>query len=100
MCRSLRSGSIRRPAAGWTALMLVIVGVMAAGCTSGCTAGRPNLRQPGDLQTQRFNAIAHDPYTDVDAGPEVVGGRPRDFQKPLPEPVRNRWLMDSWWWRQ
>jgi hypothetical protein len=76
--------------------MLVIVGVMAAGCT----AGRPNLRQPGDLQTQRFNAIAHDPYTDVDAGPEVVGGRPRDFQKPLPEPVRNRWLMDSWWWRQ
>ena len=27
------------------------------------------------------------------------GGRraSRDFQKPLAEPVRNRWLMDSWW---
>jgi len=74
--------------------------VVAGAIVAGCTAGRPNLRQPGDLQTQRFNAIAHDPYTDVDAGPEVVGGRPRDFQKPLPEPVRNRWLMDSWWWRQ
>lgn len=82
------------------ATLLTIALAVGGGLVTGCTSGRPNLRNPGDLQTQRFNAIAHDPYTDVDAGPEVVGGRPRDFQKPLPEPVRNRWLMDSWWWRQ
>lgn len=82
------------------AVMLTVTLLLVSAGVAGCTSGRPNLRHPGDLQTQRFNAIAHDPYTDVDAGPEVVGGRPRDFQKPLPEPVRNRWLMDSWWWRQ
>ena len=65
--------------------------------TTGCVAGRPSLFHPGDIQHQRFNAVTHDPYTDNDAGPEVVGGRPRDYQKPLAEPVRNRWLMDSWW---
>jgi hypothetical protein len=75
-------------------------GLLIGAAISGCTSGRPNLLHPGDLQSQRFNAIAHDPYTDADAGPEVVGGRPREFQKPLPEPVRNRWLMDSWWSRQ
>jgi len=91
-----RSGWNRRAVAAPALCMLLLCGAVAVGCTS----GRPNLRHPGDLQTQRFNAIAHDPYTDVDAGPEVVGGRPRDFQKPLPEPVRNRWLTDSWWWRQ
>ncbi|RPH84563.1 MAG: membrane or secreted protein [Planctomycetaceae bacterium] len=65
--------------------------------STGCGRERPNIMHPGDLQSQRFNAIAHDPYTDQDAGPEVVGGRPREFQKPLAEPVRNRWLMDSFW---
>ena len=71
--------------------------VCVAISTTGCVAGRPNVFHPGDIQQQRFNAVAHDPYTDNDAGPEVVGGRPRDYQKPLAEPVRNRWLMDSWW---
>lgn len=77
-----------------------VMGLLLGAGAGGCTSGRPNLLHPGDLQSQRFNAIAHDPYTDSDAGPEVVGGRPREFQKPLPEPVRNRWLMDSWWSRQ
>ena len=84
---------LRRPLARCRFVMLVALNLAAAGCTS----GRPNLMHPGDLQSQRYNAIAHDPYTDTDAGPEVVGGRPRDFQKPLAEPVRSRWLMDSWW---
>jgi hypothetical protein len=76
--------------------VLVVLWVIG---TTGCVTGRPNLAHPGNLQTQRFNAIAHDPYADPDLGPEVVGGRPRDFQKNLAEPVRNRWLMDSWWAR-
>ena len=76
---------------------LVLCGLLVL---SGCVAGQPNWLHPGSLQSQRYNAIAHDPYADSDAGPEIVGGRPRDFQKPLPEPVRNRWLMDSWWSRR
>jgi len=84
---------LRRHLSRYSSVLLVALAVAAAGCTS----GRPNLMHPGDLQSQRYNAIAHDPYTDTDAGPEVVGGRPRDFQKPLAEPVRSRWLMDSWW---
>jgi len=32
----------------------------------------------------------------VHLGPEVVGGRPRDYQQQLPEPVRNRLYVDSY----
>jgi hypothetical protein len=66
---------------------------------SGCAGTRPLLWPPGPIRQQQYNASLHDPYTDNDAGPEVVGGRPRDFQKPLAEPVRSRWLRDSWWSR-
>lgn len=77
--------------AGFSLLTLSLV----AG--SGCA--RPPLGPPGTLQYQRYEATMHDPYPVDDLGPEVVGGRPRDFQEPLPEPVRNRWLTDSWWRR-
>lgn len=76
-----------------------------AACTLGCANGRfmglewPHLRGPGPLNYQRNSAALHDPYPDPNLGPEVVGGRPREFQKPLAEPVRNRWLTDSWWQR-
>jgi hypothetical protein len=66
----------------------------AMGCRSGAT-----LSRPGTLQYQQYNATLHDPYADNDAGPEIEGGRPRDFEKPLAEPVRSRWLRDSWWSR-
>lgn len=64
---------------------------------SGCGYRRPLLQPPGPIQYQRQSASVHDPYSDNDLGPEVVGGRPRDFQKPFAEPVRNRSLSDSWW---
>ena len=89
-CRTASGRELR--AAGWYLGLLLTCAVAATGCVS----GRPNLAHPGNLNTQRFNAIMHDPYADPDLGPEVVGGRPRDFQKNLAEPVRNRWLMDSW----
>ena len=77
--------------------------VVASGCAgrgsgaTGHTAYPSFMRPPGDIQQQRFNAVAHDPYYDNDAGPEVVGGRPREYSKQLAEPVRNRWLSDSYW---
>ena len=68
-----------------------------AAAVLGCA--RAPLAPPGSMQYQRYEATLHDPYPVDDLGPEVVGGRPRDFQKPLAEPVRNRWLTDSWWRR-
>lgn len=63
----------------------------------GCGAMRPKLQNPGPAQFQQYNAILHDPYADKDAGPEVVGVRPREFSNPQAEPVRARWLRDSFW---
>jgi hypothetical protein len=57
------------------------------------------LRGPGPIYQQQQNASIHDPYALDELGPEIVGSRPRDFQKPLAEPVRNRWFADSWWGR-
>jgi hypothetical protein len=79
-----------------TCLLLIASGCAARGGT-GSTAMPSIFRPPGDIQQQRFNAVAHDPYYDNDAGPEVVGGRPREYQKQLAEPVRNRWLSDNYW---
>jgi hypothetical protein len=46
-----------------------------------------------------YHPTIHDPYPDPDLGPEIDGGRPREYREPLPEPVRNRLFVDSWWWR-
>ncbi|MFV1965456.1 MAG: membrane or secreted protein [Pirellulaceae bacterium] len=66
---------------------------------SGCGRSRPLLWPVGPVEQQRRNASLHDPYSDNDIGPEVVGGRPREFQKPRPEPVRNEWRRSSFWGR-
>lgn len=76
-------------------LALCVVCATAAGCASDGSF----LFNPGTIQQQRLRATVHDPYSDQDLGPEVVGGRPRDFQQPLAEPVRNRLYVDSFWGR-
>ena len=63
--------------------------------TFGCSWPRPWSAPPGPVRYQQNNASYHDPYADEDAGPEVVGARPRDFQKPSAEPVRSRVYTDS-----
>ncbi len=78
-----------------TTFALAVLALTNAGCTPRRAVG-PG---PGTVQSQRYEAALHDPYPDGDLGPEVIGGRPRDFQKPLAEPVRSRWLTDSWWQR-
>ena len=49
------------------------------------------------MQQQRLNASVHDPYADNDAGPEIVGGRPRDYQKPWSEADRSRASVGGSW---
>ncbi|MBM3998350.1 MAG: membrane or secreted protein [Planctomycetes bacterium] len=82
------------PARRW-----ILIAVCAATLLAqpGCTW--PRFGGPGTAPYQQYQATLHDPYPDSDLGPEVVGGRPREFQKPLAEPVRSRWLRDSWWSR-
>jgi hypothetical protein len=68
----------------------------------GCGWNRPLGSRAGTLDQQRFNASMHDPYSDNEAGPEIVGGRPREFSKPRAEPIRSRAHPassgnGSWW---
>ena len=57
--------------------------LVAAGC--GQAVRSPRWNDPGNAASQRYDAIVHDPYPSEDVGPEVVGGRPRGFQAPVPQ---------------
>lgn len=50
----------------------------------------PNLASPGPAPYQRAEAIRHDPYPLNDVGPEIEGGRPREYQQPVNEVERAR----------
>ena len=58
---------------------------------AGCNLDGPKLFHPGNAATQQKRAERFDPYPDKDIAPEVVGGRPRDYQVPIPETERSRW---------
>ena len=60
---------------------------------TGCGMERPRLLHPGPAAYQQKKAERFVPYADNDIGPEVVGSRPRDYQKPIPEPSRARWTI-------
>jgi len=59
---------------------------------SACSSAvrKPTLLHPGPAYFQRNNAQQFDPYPLNDLGPEIVGGRPREFQKPPSEVDRAR----------
>ena len=58
---------------------------------TGCAnLARPQWFNPGTVQQQRLRALHSDPYPDTNLGPEMVGVRPRDFDKSLPEAVNNQ----------
>lgn len=63
-------------------LMLAILSVV--GCYSPYMRW-PELYHPGTANQQRAVAEIYDPYPSPDAGPEVVGGRPPGFERPLTE---------------
>lgn len=72
--------------------MRLTAAVLLAGGMAGCgpTFRMPNLFHPGPTAPQRYDAIYHDPYPLDDVGPEVVGGRPREYQRPVPPVTRGR----------
>ena len=82
----------------WTYFLTLIALLVApnVGCAGNrFAASRWNFWHPGPTSDQRVRASVHDPYSDKDLGPEVVGGRPREFQNQYPEAVRNRFYSDT-----
>jgi hypothetical protein len=74
----------------YTVIAMSVLGV--AGCTA--EANRyirfPDFAHPGPAAVQRAQAIQHDPYPLDDVGPEIVGGRPLAYQRPVNEVERAR----------
>jgi hypothetical protein len=65
-------------------LFIALMTLSAAGCQSPYMRW-PDLSGPGTADYQRSVAERYDPYLSPDAGPEVVGGRPLGYQRPLTE---------------
>lgn len=63
-----------------TSLSLLVAGAL------GCGVG-PDLRPPGDIYRQRFDAVVHDPFPSDDFGPTIEGARPLEYDRPLHEPT-------------
>lgn len=70
-----------------------LLATILAGCSNGPFAAWHN---DGWMKQQQVSAERFDPYTDNDVGPEVVGGRPREFAEPVAEPSRARWDPNEW----
>jgi len=51
---------------------------------------KDNFAPPGTIWQQRNRAVQFDPYPLDHMGPPIVGGRPREFAKPLPEAFDNQ----------
>lgn len=65
----------------------------------GCGYARNWWGPQGTMRQQQLDAAVYDPYASPDVGPDVVGSRPRGFQKPFAEPVRNSRPSNALWGR-
>ena len=63
------------------------------------TIHRPRLLHPGPAGYQRAIAEDFDPYPQNDVGPDIVGGRPLDYQIPPDEVARARQQQPVGPWR-
>ena len=80
------------------ALVVFTTGLCAA--LSGCMTDPINLWDPGTMAQQQRRAVRLDPYANNNIAPELVGGRPRDFQFDRSEVDRARLLRESWFGRR
>ena len=55
----------------------------------------PDWNNPGTMSQQQQRANVFDPFANNEMGPEIVGGRPRDFQKPMNEATRAHEYRDT-----
>ena len=77
-----RKTPLKRLACGMGLLLLL----------TGCQGmGTASLSDPGTTDAQRNRAVRFDPYAEADIGTPVDGARPREYEKPIAEPLRARW---------
>jgi hypothetical protein len=69
-------------------ILAAFLAASVVGCAPEAQRLRQSISHPGPVAYQRDQAIKHDPYPLDDVGPEIVGGRPREYQRPLNEVVR------------
>jgi hypothetical protein len=77
----------------WRWLLAALLVVSTVGCAG---MSRPRMAGPGPASYQRSLAEQFDPYPANETGPQIVGARPRDFQKPIPETPRAQWAPWPW----
>ena len=73
-----------------TTIIVALMATSLAGCAPEMASLRQSFAHPGPAAYQRAQAIQHDPYVLNDVGPEVVGGRPREYMIPVNEVERAR----------
>src|SRR5215212_7892004 len=73
-----------------TIKLVAVMAMSFVGCAPEMASLRQSIAHPGPAAYQRAQAIQHDPYPLNDVGPEVVGGRPREYQIPVNEVERAR----------
>jgi len=76
------------------ALLALWIAISAA---AGCMTQRSNIAAPGTMEIQQRRAIRLDPYPNEDIAPEIVGGRPREYQEDRSEAERAKLLREAWW---
>jgi hypothetical protein len=81
-----------RPSAAFPASLSLTFAVLV-GCRS---VEPPTLAPRGDVATQRFEAQRFDPLPEPDVAPEIVGGRGREYDRPVAQPSRARWDPRTW----
>lgn len=79
--------------AWFTAFAALLVLWVCSGCRS---LARPDWTHPGRMEVQQKRALRFDPYPENEPGPALVDVRPREYQKPPPEPSRARWFLGRW----
>jgi hypothetical protein len=67
-----------------------LIAMSLTGCAPELAKLQQSIAHPGTAAYQREQAIHHDPYVLNDVGPEVVGGRPREYMIPVNEVDRAR----------
>lgn len=58
---------------------------------------RANIYAPGPIEVQQRRAVRLDPYPNPDIAPEIVGGRPREYDEDRSETNRAKLLREAWW---
>ena len=64
----------------------LLVATLLAWPIAGCASvSRPSWLNPGPAPVQQSRAQQFDPYPENEPGPQIVGARPREYEKPVPE---------------